>query len=185
MPSPAFDTHAEIRKLQEAGCAEEQAEAMVDLVSRTPTDSRVLTRLDGVDSRLDGIDTRLDGIDTRLDGIDTRLDGIDTRLDGIDTRLDGIDTRLDRFESSVDVRFERLEGHVDVCFERLDGRMENLQGRFDNLEDRVKGMVTETMFVKEFAKLYKHLLIGGVGICAVIVTAFAAALSTFITLSLS
>ena len=86
MPYPVFDTHAEIRKLQEAGCPEEQAEAMVDLVSRTPTDSRVLTRLDGVDSR----------------------------LDGIDTRLDGIDTRLDRFESSVDVRFERLEGRVDA-----------------------------------------------------------------------
>ena len=41
MPSPAFDTHAEIRKLQEAGCPEEQAEAMVDLVSRAPVDSRV------------------------------------------------------------------------------------------------------------------------------------------------
>ena len=136
MPSPAFDTPAEIRKLQEAGCAEEQAEAMVDLVSRTPTDPQVFKRFDRVD------------------------------------------TRLDRFESSVDVRFERLEGHVDVCFERLDGRMENL-------EDRVKGMVTETMFVKEFAKLYKHLLIGGVGICAVIVTAFAAVLTTFIALSLS
>ena len=133
MPSPAFDTHAEIRKLQEAGCPEEQAEAMVDLVSRTPTDSRVLTRLDGVDSR--------------LDGIDTRLDGIETRLNGIDRRLDGIDTRLDRF----DVRFDRLEG------------------RFDRLEYRVEGMVTKAEFAEEFAKLYKHILIGGVGLTSLII----------------
>ena len=112
MPSPAFDTHTEIRKLQEAGCAEEQAEAMVDLVSRTPTDSRVLTR-----------------------------------LDGIDTRLDGIDTRLDRF----DVRFDRLEG------------------RFDRLEYRVEGMVTKAEFAEEFARLYKHILIGGVGLTSLII----------------
>ena len=164
MSSPAFDTHAEIRKLQEAGCAEEQAEAMVDLVSRAPGDSRVLTRLDGVD-------TRLDGIDTRLDGIDTRLDGVDTRLDGVDTRLDGIDTRLDRFESSVDVRFERLGG-----------RMESLESRIGMLK---AAMVTETKFAQEFTKLHKHLLIGGLGICAIIVTAFVAVVTTFIALSLS
>ena len=157
MPSPAFDTHAEIRKLQEAGCAEEQAEAMVDLVSRAPGDSRVLTRLDGVD--------------TRLGGVDTRLDGIDTRLDGIDTRLDGIDTRLDRFESSVDVRFERLGG-----------RMESLESRIGMLK---AAMVTETKFAQEFTKLHKHLLIGGLGICAIIVTAFVAVVTTFIALSLS
>ena len=143
MPSPAFDTHAEIRKLQEAGCAEEQAEAMVDLVSRAPGDSRVLTRLDGVD----------------------------TRLDGIDTRLDGIDTRLDRFESSVDVRFERLGG-----------RMESLESRIGMLK---AAMVTETKFAQEFTKLHKHLLIGGLGICAIIVTAFVAVVTTFIALSLS
>ena len=150
MPSPAFDTHAEIRKLQEAGCAEEQAEAMVDLVSRAPGDSRVLTRLDGVD---------------------TRLDRIDTRLDGVDTRLDGIDTRLDRFESSVDVRFERLGG-----------RMESLESRIGMLK---AAMVTGTKFAQEFTKLHKHLLIGGLGICAIIVTAFVAVVTTFIALSLS
>ena len=155
MPSPAFDTHTEIRKLQEAGCAEEQAEAMVDLVSRTPTDSRVLTRLDGVDRR----------------------------LDGVDKRLDGIDTRLDRFESSVDVRFERLEGRVDVGFERLEGRMENLGDRMENLGDRVGAMVTETQFAQEFTKLYKHLLIGAVGICGVILAAVAAVISVVVSLS--
>ena len=116
MPSPAFDTHAEIRKLQEAGCAEEQAQAMVDLVSRGPADSRVLTR------------------------------------------LDGIDTRLDRFESNVDVRFERL----DIRYEKLDGRIDNLESRFSVIE---KNMVTKA----DLAQLYKHLLIGGVGLASLIV----------------
>ena len=33
MPQPALDTRAEVRKLKQAGCPEEQAEAMVDLVT--------------------------------------------------------------------------------------------------------------------------------------------------------
>ena len=135
MPYPAFDTHAEIRKLQEAGCAEEQAEAMVDLVSRTPTDPQVFKRFDRIDARFDRIDTRIDGIDVRLDRIDARFDGIDAR------------------------------------FERVDARFDRLEGRVDAIE---ANMVTKTEFAQEFAKLYKHLMFGGLGICAVTVTAFAA-----------
>ena len=48
MAEVAFDTHAEIRKLERAGCPAKQAEAMVDLVSRTPLNVqmvRVLERL--------------------------------------------------------------------------------------------------------------------------------------------
>ena len=121
MPYPAFDTHAEIRKLQEAGCAEEQAEAMVDLVSRTPTDPQVFKR----------------------------FDRIDVRFDRIDVHLDRIDARFER----VDARFDRLEGRVDAI---------------------ETNMVTKTEFAQEFAKLYKHLMFGSLGICAVTVTAFAA-----------
>ncbi|MDE0454153.1 MAG: DUF1640 domain-containing protein [Gammaproteobacteria bacterium] len=36
MSEAAFDTHAEIRKLERAGCPKKQAEAMVDLVNRAP-----------------------------------------------------------------------------------------------------------------------------------------------------
>ena len=115
MPSPAFDTHAEIRKLQEAGCAEEQAEAMVDLVSRTPTDPQVFKRFDDVDKR---------------------FDDVYKRFDDVDKRFDGLETRLDRFESSVDVRFERL----DIRYEKLDGRIDNLESRLSVIE---KNMVTK------------------------------------------
>ena len=46
MPEVAFDTHAEIRKLEEAGCPTAQAEAMVDLVSRSPLNIQMVKALE-------------------------------------------------------------------------------------------------------------------------------------------
>lgn len=46
MPEVAFDTHAEIRKLEEAGCPTAQAEAMVDLASRAPLNIQMVKALE-------------------------------------------------------------------------------------------------------------------------------------------
>ncbi len=46
MAEVAFDTHAEIRKLERAGCPATQAEAMVDLVSRVPLNVQMDRRLE-------------------------------------------------------------------------------------------------------------------------------------------
>ena len=56
-------------------------------------------------------------------------------------------------------------------FDRIDARLDRLEGRVDTIE---ANMVTKTEFAQEFAKLYKHLMFGGLGICAVTVTVFAA-----------
>ena len=48
MSEVAFDTHAEIRKLERAGCPTAQAEAMVDLVSRAPLNIQMVKDLERV-----------------------------------------------------------------------------------------------------------------------------------------
>ena len=48
MPDAAFDTHAEIRKLEDAGCPEHQAEAIVGLVSQAPLNMRMVKDLERV-----------------------------------------------------------------------------------------------------------------------------------------
>ena len=59
MPQPALDTHAEVRKLKQAGCQEEQAEAMVDLVSRAPLNAQVTKSLEQVEFRLESIESNM------------------------------------------------------------------------------------------------------------------------------
>ena len=59
MPQPALDTHAEVRTLKQAGCPEEQAEAMVDLVSRAPLNAQVARSLEQVQFRLDSIESNM------------------------------------------------------------------------------------------------------------------------------
>ena len=53
MPQAALDTHEEVRKLKQAGCPEEHAEAMVDLVSRAPLNAKIASRLERLESKVD------------------------------------------------------------------------------------------------------------------------------------
>ena len=59
MPRPALDTHAEVRTLKQAGCPEEQAEAIVDLVSRAPLNAQVAGSLEQVQFRLESIESNM------------------------------------------------------------------------------------------------------------------------------
>jgi len=59
MPQPAFDTHAEVGKLKQVGCPENQAEAMVDLVSRAPLNAQTAKTLDKTQHRLESIESTM------------------------------------------------------------------------------------------------------------------------------
>ena len=90
MPQPALDTHAEVRKLKQAGCQEEQAEAMVDLVSRAPLNAQVTKSLEQVQFRLESIESKLDGMATQsaLEALTLRVESIESKLDGMATQSD-------------------------------------------------------------------------------------------------
>lgn len=67
MPQPALDTHAEVRTLKQAGCPEEQAEAMVDLVSRAPLNAQIAVSLEQMQLRLESIESGMAGMATQSD----------------------------------------------------------------------------------------------------------------------
>ena len=87
MPQPALDTHAEVRKLNQAGCPEEQAIAMVNLVNRAPLNAQIVESLQQVQFHLKAIEDRMVTIEGRMDAIDTRMDGIEMRIDGIEANM--------------------------------------------------------------------------------------------------
>ena len=57
----AFDTHAEVRKLKQAGCPEAQAQVMVDLVARAPASPQLTQDMEGLKSLVQGVEHRLGG----------------------------------------------------------------------------------------------------------------------------
>ena len=59
MAEVAFDTNAEIRKLQQAGCPGNQAEAIVDLVSRAPLNVQMVKDLERVKLQTSAIETSM------------------------------------------------------------------------------------------------------------------------------
>ena len=82
MPQPALDTHAEVRKLKQAGCPEEQAEAMVDLVSRAPLNARIAGSLEQVQLRLESIESGMAGMATQsaLEALALRVESIESSM---------------------------------------------------------------------------------------------------------
>ena len=106
MPQPALDTHAEVRKLKQAGCQEEQAEAMVDLVSRAPLNAQVTKSLEQVQFRLESIESKLDGMATQsaLEALTLRVESIESKLDGMATQsaLEALTLRVESIESKMD-----------------------------------------------------------------------------------
>ena len=82
------DTLQEYDALLETGFSEEQARALVQLVSPTRTDPEVLNLLNQFQTQFDQINQRFDQVDQRFDQVDQRLDQVDQRLDQVDQRLD-------------------------------------------------------------------------------------------------
>lgn len=82
MPQPALDTHAEVRKLKQAGCPEEQAEAMVDLVSRAPLNAQIAGSLEQVQLRLESIESGMAGMATQsaLEALALRVESIESSM---------------------------------------------------------------------------------------------------------
>ena len=97
MPQPALDTHAEVRKLKQAGCPEEQAAAMVDLVSRAPVNAQITNSLNRLEAKVDSIEANMAGMATKAD-----LDRLRAETKA-DLELLRAETKVDRAEAKADI----------------------------------------------------------------------------------
>lgn len=74
MPQTAFDTHAEVGKLKRAGWPEEQAEAMVNLVTRAPLNPQLAQDMEWLKLCVQGIENRLLRMEDSMSGMATKVD---------------------------------------------------------------------------------------------------------------
>lgn len=110
MPQSALDTHAEIRKLKQVGCPEEQAEAMVDLVSRAPLNAHVAGILEQVQFRLESIEATMA---TRSD-----LQALAVRVESIEAAMPNMATKSDLrvLRAQTDAGIEGLRAEMSRMF---------------------------------------------------------------------
>ncbi len=113
MPQPTLDTHAEVRKLKQAGCLEEQAEAMVDLVSRAPLNAQIARRLEQVQSRLESIESTIATMATQssLEILALRVESIESTMASMATRKD-----LEVLSARTDASIEGLRAEMSRMF---------------------------------------------------------------------
>ena len=110
MPQAALDTHAEVRKLKQVGCPEEQAEAMVDLVSRAPMNARIAETLEQVQSRLESIEATMATMATRSD-----LQALAARVESIEATM-ATRSDLKVLRAQTDAGIEGLRAEMSRMF---------------------------------------------------------------------
>ena len=131
MPQPALDTHAEVRTLKQAGCPEEQAEAMVDLVSRAPLNAQIARSLENVELRLDSIEGRMSDMATQsaLDALALRVESIELRM-ATKADLENVVSQV-QFESrmaemATKADLEVLSARTEAALEKLRAEMNRM-----------------------------------------------------------
>ena len=118
MPQPALDTHAEVRKLKQAGCPEEQAAAMVDLVSRAPVNAQIANSLNRLEAKVDSIEANMAGMATKAD-LDRLRAETKAGLDRLRAETKS-DLKLLRAETKAGLALLRTETKADIETLRAD-----------------------------------------------------------------
>ena len=96
MAQPAYDALSEKKRLESAGFAAEQADAIVETMTRTTTVNQQMSQeLSGVKSRLDGVESRLDGVESRLTHVESSLSEVKIDLAVLKNRTSEMATSKD------------------------------------------------------------------------------------------
>jgi chromosome segregation ATPase len=105
-------------------------------------DSRLATRLEGIETRLGNVETRLGKVETRLGKVETRLGNVETRLESAETRMGNVEARLESLEIKVDERMKETRPMWEALQAQLAELNESQEKgfrRFDRAMDLVAG----------------------------------------------
>ena len=155
MPKAALDTHAEVRKLEETGCSEEQAVATVDLVVRAPVNAQIVTRFDGLEVRFDVLEVRFDGLEGRFDALEVRFDGLERRLDKLESRVETIEANMATKADLESLRADMIERQESFRADMID-RLESF--RTDMVEANMTTKVSIEATKAEFSKSHAGMI---------------------------
>ena len=118
MPQAAFDTHAEVGKLKQAGWPEGQAEAMVDLVARAPLNPQLAQDMEWLKTHVQSNETRLHRVETRVQRVETHVLRTYDAMSGMATKVD-----LEVLRGEAMTSIEALRGETTTRIEALRSEM--------------------------------------------------------------
>ena len=115
MAQPAYDALSEKRRLESAGFAAPQADAIVESMTRAMTvNQQMAQKLSGVKNRLSGVESRLDGVEKRLDGVESRLARVESSLSEVKIDLAVLKSRTSEMATRKDVEAALASVRSDV-----------------------------------------------------------------------
>ncbi|MDW8276000.1 MAG: hypothetical protein RMJ59_06450 [Candidatus Nitrosocaldus sp.] len=105
-----------------------------DAVARlVETQSKVETRLTGVEGEVKGLKDRVERVETKITGVEGEVKGLKDRVERVETKITGVEGEVkglkDRVER-VETKITGVEGEV----KGLKDRVERVEKRFDGLE---------------------------------------------------
>ena len=109
----AFDTHASVKKLQEAGFTAQQAEAQVELL---------LTIVEG-------------NLATKQDLKETE-GRTEIRLKELDAKIELVRRDLKEMESRTEIRLKEMESRTEIRLKELDAKIELVRRDLKEMESR-------------------------------------------------
>lgn len=100
-------------------------------------DSRVMTRLEGIETRLGTIESRLENLETRVGNVETRLESLEVKVDERmkETRpmWEALQAQLAELIESQQLQFTELRESQDKGFRRFDHAMDVVSGNQNRL----------------------------------------------------
>ena len=198
MSDVSFDTHAEIRKLEESGIPLPQAEALVDMVTRAPTNSQVIETLEYLKVQVDtNMATKADTAEIKgeLKELNARFDAQNRHVNArFDVQNKHVHALFDAQNRELNARFDAQNKHVNTRFEaqnkEFNARNREFDARFDAQNRQVNALfdaqrkATEAGFATLRADVFRALWLQGSALAALIL-ALAGVMLAFAMFTLS
>ena len=130
-PATAFDTLRAARRLEAAGVARRQAEAIAEAIANSGDRAATRADLDATAAQIDDkIDTTAARIDEKVDAstarLDEKIDASNAHLDAkIDSSTAHLDAKIDASNARLDEKATRLDEKIDASTARIEDRIDN------------------------------------------------------------
>lgn len=161
MTGTVIRTHKAFKTLQQAGIADQQAEAMVKVfthMQQSQPGEQISRQLDKIRAKVDQTDNRFDRLTVKVDQTDNRVGQLTTKVLHMDERLGHVERKTDKLA----IRFNHLEIRMDKLEVLLSDMNVRLTSAVDNLRNDVVGLSTDMRWIKRLSVLMTTTLLAAV-----------------------
>ncbi|WP_158618735.1 hypothetical protein [Methylomusa anaerophila] len=131
---------------------QKQPDAGYEAKERLSVSEQLLSKILG---KLESIDTRLSNVENRIGSLEDRMGNVENRIGSLEDRMGNVENRI----GSLEDRMGSLEGRMGSLEDRmgsLEGRMGSLEDRIGSLEGRMGNVEEQSGETNQIVKALMH-----------------------------